>query len=75
MTVWDVPGQEHAVEVLRQAVERDEVSHAWAFIGPAGVGQAGFPPLPHKLITMPPLTNSRATWIWASRTMPPSRGL
>lgn len=39
MNVWDVPGQEHAVEVLRQAVERDEVSHAWAFIGPAGVGQ------------------------------------
>ena len=39
MNVWDVPGQDHAVEVLRQAVERDEVSHAWAFIGPAGVGQ------------------------------------
>lgn len=39
MSVWDVPGQEHAVAVLRAAVERDEVSHAWAFIGPAGVGQ------------------------------------
>lgn len=39
MTVWDVPGQEHAVAVLRSAVERDEVAHAWAFIGPAGVGQ------------------------------------
>lgn len=37
--LWDVPGQAHAVEVLRQAVERDEVSHAWAFVGPAGVGQ------------------------------------
>lgn len=39
MTVWDVPGQEHAVGVLQRAVERDEVAHAWAFIGPAGVGQ------------------------------------
>ena len=37
--VWDVPGQDHAVEVLRRAVDRDEVAHAWAFIGPAGVGQ------------------------------------
>jgi DNA polymerase-3 subunit delta' len=39
VTVWDVPGQEHAVGILSRAVERDEVSHAWAFIGPAGVGQ------------------------------------
>ena len=39
MTVWAVPGQEHAVAVLQSAVERDEVAHAWAFIGPAGVGQ------------------------------------
>ena len=39
MTVWDVPGQDHAVAVLRSAVERDEVAHAWAFIGPPGVGQ------------------------------------
>lgn len=39
MTGWDVPGQDHAVEVLRSAVAKDEVSHAWAFIGPAGVGQ------------------------------------
>ena len=36
---WDVPGQDQAVAVLRGAVERDEVSHAWAFMGPAGVGQ------------------------------------
>lgn len=36
---WNVPGQDHAVDVLRRAVERDEVAHAWAFIGPAGVGQ------------------------------------
>ena len=39
MTVWDVPGQEHAVTVLREAVARDTVAHAWAFVGPAGVGQ------------------------------------
>lgn len=37
--VWDVPGQERAVAALRGAVARDEVSHAWAFVGPAGVGQ------------------------------------
>lgn len=39
MTPWEVPGQDHAVEVLKAAVARDEVSHAWALIGPAGVGQ------------------------------------
>ncbi len=39
MTPWDVPGQEHAVAVLQRAVERDEVAHAWAFMGPGGVGQ------------------------------------
>ena len=39
MTVWDVPGQEHAVTVLHTAVAHDEVAHAWAFLGPAGVGQ------------------------------------
>jgi DNA polymerase-3 subunit delta' len=37
--VWDVPGQARAVAVLRAAVARDEVGHAWAFTGPAGVGQ------------------------------------
>ena len=39
MSPWEVPGQEHAVAVLQRAVERDEVAHAWAFVGPAGVGQ------------------------------------
>jgi DNA polymerase III subunit delta' len=38
-TPWDVPGQDHAVTVLSEAVTRDEVAHAWAFVGPAGVGQ------------------------------------
>lgn len=38
-SVWDVPGQEQAVAVLRGAVVRDEVAHAWAFTGPPGVGQ------------------------------------
>jgi DNA polymerase-3 subunit delta' len=36
---WAVPGQERAVAVLRGAVARREVGHAWAFVGPAGVGQ------------------------------------
>jgi DNA polymerase-3 subunit delta' len=39
VTPWDVPEQDHAVTVLREAVARDEVAHAWAFVGPAGVGQ------------------------------------
>jgi DNA polymerase-3 subunit delta' len=39
MNPWDVPGQDHAVTVLREAVARDEVAHAWAFVGPGGVGQ------------------------------------
>jgi DNA polymerase-3 subunit delta' len=36
---WDVPGQRHAAAVLRNACARDDVGHAWAFLGPAGVGQ------------------------------------
>jgi DNA polymerase III subunit delta' len=38
-SLWEVPGQHAAVEVLRNACARAEVSHAWAFIGPGGVGQ------------------------------------
>ncbi|MGH3666575.1 MAG: ATP-binding protein, partial [Egibacteraceae bacterium] len=37
--VWDVPGQDRAVAALRGSCERGEVAHAWAFVGPAGVGQ------------------------------------
>lgn len=37
--LWHVPGQQRATAVLRGAVERGEVSHAWAFVGPPGVGQ------------------------------------
>jgi len=36
---WDVPAQQQAVAVLCGAVERSEVSHAWALVGPADVGQ------------------------------------
>ena len=36
---WEIPGQERAVAVLRRAAHREEVGHAWAFVGPAGVGQ------------------------------------
>ena len=38
MTV-DVPGQPRAAAVLRGAVDRDDAGHAWAFVGPPGVGQ------------------------------------
>lgn len=41
MKLWDVPGQAHAVRILRDAVEHDHVGHAWAFNGPAEVGQQG----------------------------------
>lgn len=36
---WDLPGQRRAAAVLRGACARGEVSHAWAFTGPPGVGQ------------------------------------
>lgn len=36
---WDVPGQDRATAILRGAVARGEVAHAWAFVGPGGVGQ------------------------------------
>lgn len=40
---WDpwgeVLGQPAAVAALRAALRRDEVSHAWMFVGPSGVGQ------------------------------------
>jgi DNA polymerase III subunit delta' len=39
VSMWDVPGQARATEVLRGAVGREEPGHAWAFIGPPGVGQ------------------------------------
>lgn len=40
-SLWDIPGQERAVEVLARASRAGEVGHAWAFLGPAGVGQEG----------------------------------
>ncbi|HWB70880.1 MAG TPA: hypothetical protein VG452_01580, partial [Egibacteraceae bacterium] len=39
VNTWSVPGQSRAVVLLRGAAERGEVGHAWAFVGPAGVGQ------------------------------------
>jgi DNA polymerase III subunit delta' len=39
VSLWDIPAQERATEVLRAAVARQEVGHAFAFTGPAGVGQ------------------------------------
>lgn len=37
--MWAVPGQQRATAALRGAVARGEVGHAWAFLGPARVGQ------------------------------------
>lgn len=39
MDIWDVAGQAHAVAALRDALERDQIGHAWALVGPARVGQ------------------------------------
>jgi DNA polymerase-3 subunit delta' len=41
MKIWEVPGQAHAVKILRDALEHDQVGHAWAFSGPPDVGQQG----------------------------------
>lgn len=37
--VWDIPAQPRVAEVLAGAVARDDVGHAWAFLGPPDVGQ------------------------------------
>lgn len=37
--LWAEVGQPRAAATLRAAVARDRVPHAWAFTGPAGVGQ------------------------------------
>jgi DNA polymerase-3 subunit delta' len=39
VTIWDAPGQQHAVDTLRDAVAAERVGHAWAVLGPTGVGQ------------------------------------
>lgn len=40
---WDeVVGQDAAVEAVRAALRRDEVAHAWLFVGPPQVGQVEF---------------------------------
>lgn len=37
--LWQLPRQAQPVAVLRGACAREEVGHAWAFLGPADVGQ------------------------------------
>ncbi|QBI19313.1 hypothetical protein ER308_06995 [Egibacter rhizosphaerae] len=36
---WVIPGQDRAAGVLREAAKQREPGHAWAFVGPRGVGQ------------------------------------
>ncbi len=38
-SVWAIRGQARAADVLRRAAASGEIGHAWAFLGPAGVGQ------------------------------------
>lgn len=37
--MWDVPGQQRAAEVLASAAASQHVGHAWALLGPPGLGQ------------------------------------
>lgn len=37
--MWEIPAQRRAAEVLAGAVDRDDLGHAWAFVGPPEVGQ------------------------------------
>ena len=39
MNDWDLPGQQHAATVLAAAASSGDTGHAWAFLGPPGVGQ------------------------------------
>ncbi|WP_336249209.1 hypothetical protein [Stomatohabitans albus] len=39
MIPWELPGQEHAIAALSSAFAQEDYGHAWAFIGPKGVGQ------------------------------------
>lgn len=36
---WELPGQDHAVAALSSALDQQDYGHAWAFVGPKGVGQ------------------------------------
>lgn len=36
---WQLPGQEHATSALASAFAQGDYGHAWAFVGPQGVGQ------------------------------------
>lgn len=37
--MWDLPGQDQAVAALARATANNDLGHAWAFVGPRGVGQ------------------------------------
>ena len=39
MSFRDIKGQDSAVEFLKSSIKNDKVSHAYMFIGPAGVGK------------------------------------
>lgn len=37
--VWNIPAQHRAAQILSGAVGRQDLGHAWAFVGPPDVGQ------------------------------------
>ncbi len=39
MSFKDIKGQDNAIEFLKNSIDNDKVSHAYMFIGPAGVGK------------------------------------
>lgn len=38
--MWDAIGHEKAVEILKRGVKQQQVSHAYLFVGPDGIGKA-----------------------------------
>ena len=39
MSFREIYGQEHAIDLLNQAVQRDRMPHAWLFTGQANIGK------------------------------------
>jgi len=51
MPFRDIFGQEHAIDLLKQAVRRDRMPHAWLFTGKANIGNLKLQLLLHNNLT------------------------